>query len=44
MAAMDYASVITIIKGDRKEEYQISMNKIYSGYGIAFIKAVLMKI
>ena len=33
MAAMDYASVITIIKGERKEEYQVSMNKIYSGYG-----------
>lgn len=33
MAAMDYASVITIIEGERKEEFQVSMNKIYSGYG-----------
>lgn len=33
MAAMDYASNVTLVQGDKKEQYQISMNKIYSGYG-----------
>lgn len=33
MAAMDYASIVTLIQGDKHEQYQISMNNIYSGYG-----------
>ena len=33
MAAMDYASIITIIENGKKEQYQVSMNNIYSGYG-----------
>ena len=33
MAAMDYASYITIIQGGRQEQHQVSMNNIYSGYG-----------
>lgn len=33
MAAMDYASHITIIQGGRQEQHQVSMNNIYSGYG-----------
>lgn len=33
MAAMDYASHITIIHNRKQEQYQVSMNNIYSGYG-----------
>ncbi|SHF92420.1 cytochrome c-type biogenesis protein CcsB [Prevotella scopos JCM 17725] len=33
MAAMDYASHITIIHNGKREQYQVSMNNIYSGYG-----------
>ena len=33
MAAMDYASHITIIYNRKQEQYQVSMNNIYSGYG-----------
>ena len=33
MAAMDYASIITISENGKKEQYQVSMNNIYSGYG-----------
>ena len=33
MAAMDYASIITISEKGKKDQYQVSMNNIYSGYG-----------
>ena len=33
MAAMDYASHIIIIHNRKQEQYQVSMNNIYSGYG-----------
>ena len=33
MAAMDYVSHITIIHNRKQEQYQVSMNNIYSGYG-----------
>ena len=33
MAAIDYASHITIIHNRKQEQYQVSMNNIYSGYG-----------
>ena len=34
MAAMDYASEITILHDKQVEHYQVAMNKIYTGYGV----------
>lgn len=34
MAAMDYASNVTVSKGESKSQHNISMNNIYTGYGV----------